>query len=185
MRSWFLLLALLLPWAGAAQTYKAPSYPVLVFHSAGSVSGGASTGEQNLATVPIPANVLGAGGQIRLSFGYLNNNNANTKTFTIRLNTTAGAVTGGFAAMSVSNTTNTTYTGVLFINNTATNVQQSTNATGTVGAAANTPAAGSIDTTAATFVNFNGNKVTDGADTITLTWWHVEVVRSGTSYFGG
>lgn len=156
----------------------------MVVHSAGAVTTGAATGEQNLATVTIPANYLGVGGKIRINAQFMSNNNVNTKTYTIRFNTTAGAVTGGLLAMTASNTTGTGYSALVTINNTATNAQQVVGPGGTIGANPNSPGAGSIDTTAVTYININGNPVTSASDTVTVVGWTVEVFRGGVTYYG-
>jgi hypothetical protein len=119
-----------------------------------------------------------------LSFCFTNNTNSNTKTLIVRMSTTSAAVSGGYAIMAANQTTNQTYTGTLFINNTSATTQQITNALGTFAATANVPAAGAIDTGAVSYININCNKVTDGADSVVLVAWTLEAFKGGVTYSG-
>lgn len=180
MRSLTLLFLLgALSGSAHAQPSSPAPYPVKIFSSSGPLTAAASTGEQNLATVAIPANLLGAGGQIRIHVTYLNNNNGNNKTFTIRFASTSAAVSGGFTVFNVVNTTNTGFSGIAMIRNQSTTTQQVTSANGAIGLGNNFT--GAIDTTAATFICFNANLAVN-TDTAQLAGYTVEVFPSGVTW---
>jgi hypothetical protein len=135
---------------------------------AASYTGG--TSEQILGTVIVPAYPMGKNGRLRITASWSFTNNANAKTTRLRF--------GGLQAYSQSNTSvaqhrpqieignrNSLASQVVMIPGSATGFGQSTTATGTM----------TIDTSAASSVTITG-QLADGADTITLESYIVEVM---------
>lgn len=135
---------------------------------------GAFTGDtsEQGPLISLPANSLGANGQIRVSFEYSFTNNANTKTHRVRLGGLAG--TGFFAA---NQTTGIGVRGVCIFGNCGlTNVQYGSGwGIGDGGGIFVAKSAGSVDTTASSSVVATLAKGT-ATDNITLESFMVELI---------
>lgn len=146
--------------------------------SGASVALTGSTSETVMATITIPAGVLGPNGSVRVRTLWSATNNANNKTRRIRYGAlgagTGGAVMLGIASASVATMQHYTQ----WTNRNATNSQvgMATGA-GTGGFTESTSAiaTAAIDTTAATDVVITGQLAT-GTDTLTLESYSVEVI---------
>lgn len=128
--------------------------------------------EDTLATITVPANALGANGQLRIHLHITCTNNANAKTIRVRYSGGAGTqfYQGSYASIAYGGA-------VLGIGNrNATNSQ--TGATfGVAGVANGNPGAtAAVDTTASTTLVITGQKGLAG-DTLTLAGYTVEIVK--------
>lgn len=153
------------------------SYIRIVGHPNASHTG--DTNEANLAAIKIPAGLLGANSEIRVTTEWTLTSSANNKSIIVRYSATSGSVSGTDPAFqNVPQTTNTSYrTQVQFGNNGATGSQiAASTGINWVGGTASSSATGSIDTTADTYVNIN-TKLASGSDTATLVSYVVEVIR--------
>jgi hypothetical protein len=144
--------------------------------SAVAVAAPADTNEDTLATITIPANALGANGQVRLTFAYTNTNNGNNKTARVRFSGGAGTV--HFSAVTTTQAQNSA---VLTLGNrNATNAQVSTYLYGNNGpatqAAAGTTSA--VDTTVSTTLLITCQKATAG-DSCQLEQYLAELITDG------
>lgn len=171
---------------GAAQNL---SHPYIICQS-GSNSGASTTSasETNLGNCTIPANTIGAGGALRIRTLYSVTSSTNTKTVNIRLGTASctkgSACSSGTQYLSFSiNTTgfqNARCTTVIW-NRAATNAQVGGAGTAgcnnTIGSGGGAPVTSAVDTTAASYINLDGN--TNGTETITLEAYTVEVLPAG------
>ncbi len=132
-----------------------------------------TTSETVLATIPIPAGAMGVNGGLRVSFGYTQTNNANSKTIRVRL--------GATSALLLALTTQPTVTfDFLIVNRGVTNSQVSTinnnnvlSWGGTSGGAFNTLA---IDTTVAQNLTIAAT-LANAADTVTLETLSVQLLN--------
>lgn len=132
------------------------------------------TNQNLLVSIPVPANLLGAAGQLRIVTQWSYTNSVNNKLLFVRFNSASG--TGGTAYLGL---TATTTVGVKVIttfgNAGATNSQR-----GSQVATNGTPSAtaiqtSAIDTTAQSFINITATKAT-GSETITLESYSVEFI---------
>ena len=143
---------------------------VTLARSAAAVSGAANTSENSLASVALP--VLGANDAVRIQAVFSNNNNANNKTFRVRLNGVAGTV----LASQVQTTAVLTVFDILLMNRNAQNSQFALARTIQAAAIAAATATASIDTSASRTLELTAQKATAG-DTATLEAYVVELFR--------
>ena len=179
MKAALLLLAILLvSHTALAQSVTSAAGPnVRIFQDGTGWSTAASTGEQNLVSVKIPAGSMGANGSIRITSVWTNNNSGNNKNLTIRWATTQGAVSGGAApAVFTVTTTQGAHLFTFIRNKNATNSQVYGTPGGSFGALAAASSTSAIDTTADTWVNFNVNLANSG-DTATLVGYTIEIIK--------
>jgi hypothetical protein len=148
----------------------------LVLTSAGAVTLTGIVAETNMLALRIPANSMGRNGVVEVKGLFSHTNSAGAKTLQLRWNATSGATSGNPVGGAISVTTTADSQGMWMIrSNNATNAQQAyagapTAPFGTVAAAV---FAFSIDTTADSYLNFNGTVAAAG-DTLTLA--HVYAV---------
>jgi len=136
----------------------------------GQVSVTGTTTETNLAVLRIPGGTMGANGIIELKTLWQFTNNSNNKTLIARFTSTSGSTAGGNMGSPVVVTTTAASQQFHAIrNNNAANAQVMWAATGTTpfGTAASTPLTLTVDTTADSFINLNG-QLAAGTDTVTL-----------------
>lgn len=125
-----------------------------------------TTGEVTFATIPVPAGLLGANGQLVIETLWSVNNNANAKTPRIRL--------GGIAIRSPSLTTAVSFNDRCRIanrNSAASQIIQGNSAT-VFGATTAAAIPATIDTSAAIDITLTG-QLTNAGDSITLESWLV------------
>lgn len=146
----------------------------ILARSGAAVSGAADTNENILATITIPAGLLGANGMIRVKTMWSFTNSANTKAMRVRFGGISGtafmAATGFTTQVGLQSET-------IIMNRGATNSQVGGTPTITTDAGTlfvTTKATATADTTAATTVVITGQKAT-GAETLTLEAWVCEV----------
>lgn len=148
---------------------------VLIAQSAAAVTLTGTTTETTMATVTVPANVMGANGRIEIDVAWSHTNNANNKTEKVKF--------GGTSYSNVVTTTSSTNNQKLFIaNRNATNSQTGQQAGG-VGTTASPYGLGSvsyvtsaIDTTSAVSITFTG-QLANTTDTIVLESYSVKLWR--------
>lgn len=151
---------------------RAQGITLLVSSSAASsVSSG--TAETQLASITVPANLMGANGSLRITTWWSYTNNANTKTLRVRF-----GGSGGQTYATVNSTTlNTSYLQQWIRNNNSTSAQKGFAAS--AGAFSNGVAlaltTSAVDTTSATTIYISGQTATSG-DTITLEGYTVEFI---------
>lgn len=140
-----------------------------------------SATEANLATVTIPADVIGANGSVMITALWRFTGTAGTKTPIIRHNTTSGAtssgtVIAGNTAMA-ANSLSAQWEALWIHNANATNAQVVEAASNTgqfSGSTVNDRVTGAIDTTAASYLNFNASTANSG-DTVQLLAYVVTI----------
>ena len=173
----FLCVALGLPAAAEniSVTPIAPSPPVFILMAKSNVPS-SITGtltETALATINLPANTIGANGQIRIRTYWTNTNSANAKTLKIRFGTT------GISSTSISSSSITTFGAEMITADTqnlnATNSQNtySEGSRGTDGLVTTSFATSAIDTTVSENFYITGTLASSG-ELITLTGYSVE-----------
>ena len=142
--------------------------PIKIFSLSAPFSMTGSTSVVTLATITIPAGLLGANGKLKIYPLWSTTNNANVKT--LRLNI-GGAVCSTMASQSVPNNS-----GLLIIRNiNSESVQKcSSGLVAGIGASAGSIASTTIDTTAATTITITG-QLAVGTDTLTLEDLFVEL----------
>ena len=154
---------------------NAPAPPVLVLMAKSNVQQ-AVTGtltETVLATINLPANTIGANGQVRIRTYWTVTNSANNKTLRVRFGT------AGISSTAISTSTITTFSSPFITvdmqNNNATNAQNafSVGSRGTDGLTTTVLAISSIDTTVSENLYITGQLANTG-ETITLTSYSVE-----------
>ncbi len=123
----------------------------------------------------LSTNKVGATSTVRILYQARATGTNNTKTITLRLNTTSGATSAGYVVSTRAY--GATILGVVDLSIlqalNATNSQSSSN--GTIGSSiAAAQSLGSIDFTGAAFLNFNAS-VVNVSDTVGLIWWKVYV----------
>jgi len=163
--------------ARAAAANLAVAY--ILGKSAVAVSGAADTNENTLATITVPANAMGANGQIHIRLRGTFTNNANVKTLRIRLGGIAGTI---LFTQTVTSSVCTQMDVVIGnVNDAAVQVAWfvGTRGTGTAEGGAAAPTAGAVDTTAAQDLVITMQKAT-GTDTMTLTGYSVLLLADGT-----
>ena len=143
--------------------------PIKVFSLSAPVVLTGSTSVVTLATITIPAGLLGANGKLKIYPLWATTNNANVKT--LRLNI-GGAVLSTMTSQSVPNNS-----GLLIIRNINSESAQkcSSGLVAGIGSSAGSIASTTIDTTAATTITITG-QLAVGTDTLTLEDLFVEVV---------
>jgi hypothetical protein len=141
--------------------------------SAVSVANTAVITEEVLATITVPANAMGPNGIIEIWSAWSNNNNANSKTFRIRV----GGI-GGTVIFSASNTTSISLMRPSHWMNVNSASSQRTSSSsgqgGAVGASGGALVTTSVDTTASVDIVITGQKAVSG-DTLSLDLYQVTV----------
>jgi hypothetical protein len=166
--------------ASLSATY--PSEEVLCQASVASPT--THTGDQletNLAACSLPANTMGASGALRITaLWYRSATTTNTTTFTIRMNTTSAAVTGGLGMVSVADNTSASvgYQSIGVVRNTSASTQifPFLNGVSLVGSLSAAPTTGSQNTAAQQYINFNCQDTTSSGDTCGIYSYTVEVL---------
>jgi len=158
---------------GGAGAVSAPSVSASGYANAPT----SSLTEVSLANVKIPGGSLGANGYLEIQGVYTFPNNANTKTFSIRWGATQGMVTGGINQAGAATTVASGQFQLIIHNSNATNAQNAYLGQSFGGGAIAAIQTSAIDTTADTWVNFNG-LVGVGTDAITLQAWSVRAWKN-------
>lgn len=142
--------------------------PIKIFSLSAPVSLTGSTSVVTLATITIPAGLLGANGKLKIYPLWATTNNANAKT--LRLN--IGGVLSTMVSQSVPNNS-----GLLIIRNINSESAQkcSSGLVAGIGSSTGSIASPTIDTSAATTITITG-QLAVGTDTMTLEDLFVEVV---------
>lgn len=169
------VLAVMLPSVVLAQTVTqgTPSGFVTVAMSGTQVSHTGDTNEFTFATVTLPANSMGANGQLRITALWSFTASTNAKTMRVKFGDTY------FAAPSVSTTGQQSYQDIVFVrnrNNTASQVGGPANYQGT-GASTGALVTAAVDTTAAVTILFTGQLASSG-ETVSLEGYSIESVKS-------
>ena len=143
--------------------------PIKIFSLSAPVVLTGTTSVVTLATITIPAGLLGANGKLKIYPLWSNTNNANTKTLRVVLN-------GGpmYTAVSQNCVHNS---GLLILRNfnSETTQRMSSGMTAGLGSTTGSIAAPTIDTSAAVTITFSG-QLAVGTDTLTLEDLFIEVV---------
>ena len=131
-----------------------------------------STSETALATISVPANLLGPNGRLRVTYVASNNNNGNSKYIRLRLGGIAGTL-----FMTSANTTSITMSGqVVIANRNAANSQVGFGGLfGGYGASGTAVVTAAIDTSAAVDLVLSGQLANSG-DSLTLEHYSVKVL---------
>lgn len=148
--------------------------PHILEQSVTAASGAADTAENILGTTTLPAML--AGDILRLKFWLLNNNNANVKTFRIRLGGISGTIIGTFTTTTANGATAELISAV--INATNSQTSRLSGITGNSGAFQNGPTASAVDISSAGVTLVITAQKADGADTVTLSTFSCELLRS-------
>lgn len=156
------------PYAWVANAQR--QAPVILHKSGTAVSAGANTTENSLASIPLP--VMAAGEGVRVTAVFSNNNNANNKTFRIRLGGIAGTIVG----TQVQTTATLVVIEVIVMNRAAANSQVAVAKNNLAASSATTTATASINTAVATTLEVTGQKAVAG-DVATLESCVVELLR--------
>lgn len=142
--------------------------------SGSAISVGATTGEEVLATIAIPAGAMGANGILRVYTQWSYTNGAATKTVRVRL----GGV-GGTAFRAMVATATARFNDWLIISNRNSPSSQigstQANTAGSFGTSGAAAATGTVDTSSAQDLVITGQKETS-TDTLTLEAYRVEVI---------
>ena len=143
--------------------------PIKIFSLSAPVVLTVTTLAVNLATITIPAGLLGANGKLKIYPLWATTNNANAKT--LRLNI-GGAVCSTMVSQNVPNNS-----GLVIIRNTNNEAAQkcSSGLVGGIGPSSGSIAAPTVDTSAATTLVISG-QLAVGTDTLTLEDLFIEVV---------
>jgi len=143
--------------------------PIKIFSLSAPFSLTNSTSVVNLATITIPAGLLGANGKLKIYPLWSTTNNANQKTLRA---TFGGSVCSTMTSYSVPNNS-----GLLIIRNTNSESAQKTSSglVAGIGSSSGSIASTTIDTSAATNITITG-QLAVGTDTMTLEDLFVEVV---------
>lgn len=137
---------------------------------ASSVSSG--TAEVQLASIDVPANLLGANGKIRVTTLWTYTNSVNNKILRVRLGGSGGSA---YLAATVT-TTASMQAQTIIANNNATNVQKGFNGnTASFATTSNALVTGAVDTTAATTLYMSGQPAS-GGEVITLEGYVIEII---------
>jgi hypothetical protein len=151
--------------------------PSLVFTSGASVTSAAAAPEQNLVSIKVPANTLGANGAVRVTVLWGYTNDANSKTLIIRHGASSGVAgtlllnvaetaTASAQTMSMVRNANATNSQVVFPANTISYIETSASAVGT----------GAIDTTADSYINIDC-ALANSTDEVTVYGYTVEILE--------
>lgn len=143
--------------------------PIKIFSLSAPVSLTGSTSAVTLATITIPAGLIGANGKLKIYPLWSTTNNANVKTLRVLL---GGSTCTTMPSQSVPNNS-----GLLIIRNTNNESAQkcSSGLVAGIGSSSGSIANPTIDTTAATTITITG-QLAVGTDTLTLEDLFVEVV---------
>ena len=143
--------------------------PIKIFSLSAPVSLTGSTSVVTLATITIPAGLMGANGKLKIYTLWATTNNANVKT--LRLNI-GGALCSTMTSQSVPNNS-----GLLIIRNiNSESVQKcSSGLVAGIGASFGSIASPTVDTSAASTITITG-QLAVGTDTLTLEDLFIEVV---------
>lgn len=144
-------------------------FPIILAQSAAPVALTGTTNETALANIVVPGGVIGPNGSLRITFLTSNTNNANNKTFKVKLGATL-LMPYTYTAIGEANQ-------ILMLRNRgslATQTEFNTNATafGTTTAA---PGNTNIDTSVDQVLTITG-QLAAGADTMTLEGYTIEVL---------
>lgn len=146
----------------------------ILAQSAGTVSTTATTSEEVLATITIPANAMGANGCVEIWSTWNYTNSANTKTCRVR----AGGIAGTSLFSSGPTTTNTLMRVTHWANTGSTNSQKTSSSSGQAGAVSTstgTLVTTAIDTTASVDIVITGQKAS-AAETLSLEFYQVNLM---------
>ena len=144
-------------------------HPIKIFSLSAPVVLTGSTSGVTLATITIPAGLLGANGKLKIYPLWATTNNANVKTLR--------AVFGGSACSTMTSQSSPNNSGLVIIRNTNSESAQKTSSglVAGIGSSFGSIASTAIDTTAATTITITG-QLAVGTDTLTLEDLFVEVV---------
>ena len=143
--------------------------PIKIFSLSAPVVLTGTTSATTLATIPIPAGLIGANGKLKIYPLWSTTNNANIKTLRVIL---GGSTCTTMTSQSVPNNS-----GLVIIRNTNSESAQKTSSglVAGIGSSTGSIASTTIDTTAATTLVISG-QLAVGTDTLTLEDLFVEVV---------
>jgi len=143
--------------------------PIKIFSLSAPVPLTGSTSATTLATIPIPAGLIGANGKLKIYPLWSTTNNANIKTLRVIL---GGSTCTTMTSQSVPNNS-----GLVIIRNTNSESAQKTSSglVAGIGASSGSIASITIDTTAAKTITVTG-QLAVGTDTLTLEDLFIEVV---------
>jgi hypothetical protein len=148
-----------------------------VGHSAVAVTHTGNTSETTLATVSLPANVMGANGRLRITSYWTYTNSANNKTLQIRCGTTGNGLTGSIWGSTTQTTTRSMRMQNEICNRNSTSSQVLMNGIGTGGwgTTVNAASTDTRDTTVAQDIVLTAQLASSG-ESITLEYYHVELL---------
>lgn len=142
--------------------------------SAVPVSVSATTDEETLATITVPANAMGPNGTLRIWTTWTHTNSANNKTLSVRFSGASG--TQYLALVVTAHAGSQVVTTISNRNATNSQVGYAASAATSFGSTiASTPATSAVDTTVATTIVISGQKASSG-ETLTLEWYLVELM---------
>lgn len=131
-----------------------------------------TTSETQLGSIIVPANALGANGKLRVCTTWVHSANANNKTLRVRF---GGAFGTAYLANVVTSTQQTQAMTMIF-NTNATGAQRGfAPTTAGFGSSNTSPPTSSVDTTVDQEIYISG-QLADGADTIWLMGYVVEII---------
>lgn len=164
--------------SAAASSYGVTRSPAsAVLAAGGNLTTPADTTEDTLATVTIPANAMGANGQVRITTFWRCNNSVNVKTVRVHFSGFVGAVIQTFTLTSKTGAQITT----VLANKNATNSQSALGVAYDLTLNVIVDGGGNVvlaeNTTAATTLVFTGQKATAG-ETLVLDHYTVELYPS-------
>lgn len=150
--------------------------PRILAQSAVAVSVSATTNEEALATVDVPAGALGVNGSLRVMSEWSMTDSANNKVFRVRF----GADGAGLGGTSYLSSTITTQDGLADLkkitNRGSVSSQYGMNTSGYFGVGGTTGQTSSVNTAAQSEIVFSGQKGSAG-ETLTLESYSVELLR--------
>lgn len=167
--------------AAGVPTFEARGIAIILGKGGAGYTCPNDTNENILATVTIPAGMMGANGAVRIWSKWLWTSSANAKTLRVRFNGAAGT-----QYLNIAPTTNVSVFDLrLIFNKAATNSQKSHNAA--AGATAFAQSAldattSAVDTTVAVDIVFTGQKsagAVSASDALVLDWYLVELLADG------
>ena len=143
--------------------------PIKIFSLSAPVSLTGSTSAVTLATITIPAGLLGANGKLKIYPLWATTNNANVKTLR--------AIFGGSTCTTMFSQSVPNNSGLLIIRNTNSESAQKTSSglVAGIGSSSGSIASTTVDTSAAKAITITG-QLAVGTDTLTLEDLFVEVV---------
>lgn len=135
------------------------------------------TNETTLATVSLPANVMGANGSLRITSYWTFTNSANNKTLQVRCGTTGNGLTGSIWGSTTQTTTRSMRMQNEIHNRNSTSSQVLMNGIGTGGwgTTINAASTDTADTTVARDIVFTATLANSG-ESITLEYYSVELL---------